>query len=193
MVRAPSPQRLDPANPGDRLRSSRESHEEDSIESSPVVLDPQKEFSDNIESLWWSSNFDEAIRTISDNEELPDDFLQKQLALTHAYQCLASKQNLTDTASIENMLAQIQKLEPDSFDSLRELIALTQAIPEETAKSNGKLDDSGEFEFMLGKIPIEDFFYDLQQKKERKKTRSENVSDIIFNELQKAWEWSTED
>lgn len=170
--------------------NSKEPHPNAPDETLLFEEDPQRKFAFKIKSLWLNSRFDDAIKTIRDNNELPDVFLQKQLALTIAYQSLTRKKTITDSENIQNILIQIQQLKPNTLDSLRELIVLTHALPEEISESNGRYHDSDEYEFILGNIAMEDFFYDLQKKKEKQKTKIEELNNIIFNELQKAQEWN---
>lgn len=124
---------------------------------------------DQLEALWWNCNFQDAKDKLSNRNNGHDSSISQEMAfaLTHAYEHLADAQVVTDgqtSSAIALHLCEMQPLE--SLDAFLDYLTLRLSLPEgyRLRPANILSTDTEEYAFILGMVPMEDFFGELQSK-----------------------------
>ncbi len=125
--------------------------------------DPATIFS-YVENLWWQGRFDEALELLESKpaEDAAATELELALALTHAYRAISEKQTVDPEARqrVVRGLAHFQAVK--SLNHLRHYVTLRVALPENFRVPELQPEEYEEFQFILGLIPIEEYFNRLK-------------------------------
>lgn len=115
---------------------------------------------DQLESLWRQGKFKQAKQLIKERtgQESDSDHLL-ETALTHAYEHLTRNRELRKQSTIEIITrAAKQLLPPANMQHIRDYLTLRVLLPATSAAKNASAQECDEYKFILGLIPMEEFF-----------------------------------
>lgn len=117
-----------------------------------------------LERLWRQGKFDEAINLLQPSEgNNGHDASAIDLALTHAYQAIAKNEKIVGDKTANLILNGLEMISPaESLRNLRNYLTLRLALPELEHQTANSVDESQEYEFILGLVSMEDFFGNLK-------------------------------
>jgi serine/threonine-protein kinase len=132
-------------------------HIEDQKESSPVNESIQDRIL-HLENLWWQGQFNQALDFLNNSDKNSEAFAVER-ALTHAYQLVSNKQTTKNSETLDILLAGLETLTPaNSLTELRHYLTLRLCLVERVHKPKEELSDFEEYKFILGLIPMEEYF-----------------------------------
>ena len=128
----------------------------------PAPVPPVSETVQNrilhLENLWWQGQFDEALEFLNNSDKNAAAFAL-ELALTHAYQLVSNKQTAENGETLSILLAGLETLTPaSSLTDLRHYLTLRLCLVERARKPTKESPDFEEYKFILGLIPMEEYF-----------------------------------
>ncbi|NIR52236.1 serine/threonine protein kinase [candidate division KSB1 bacterium] len=141
-----------------------------------------------VENLWWQCKFQEAFeflhKAIDTNET--NIMLEQELALTHAYEMFTNQQVVDNEEMLEDLFAGLEHTnQTNSLNDLRTYLTLRMALPEGFQPNHRPDDDFEEFRFILGLIPIDEYFGRLKHEPKTDNIHfgSFNLTEEVLNPL----------
>ncbi|MFQ5638632.1 MAG: protein kinase [bacterium] len=118
-----------------------------------------------LETLWFDEKFNDAqdvLKNIAETNK-SDEAYDRALALTQAYTFIAKRQKAQKDKDIDVLFSGLETISPsNSLQDLRHYLTLRACFPRTIFTKTEETDLLEEFKFILGLIPIEEFFNKLK-------------------------------
>ncbi|MFQ5709181.1 MAG: tetratricopeptide repeat protein, partial [bacterium] len=122
-----------------------------------------------LETLWWAGNFDEARAVIEKSSATGPDKSQRllQLALTHAYQLIYNDEETKNIDVIRLLWHGLGSINPaDSLEALRNYLTIRLPLLNSHTEQAAMTEKLDEYDFILGRIPLDDYFNQFDKERD---------------------------
>ncbi len=122
-----------------------------------------------LEQLWWQQDFAQAKELVETKQRAlgndSDHALDLELALTHAYESMACKKPVRNKNIIGLLSNVLDELLPaDTMEGVRDYLTLRMVMPKHLTQKPAFMTapDCREYKFILGMVPMDEFFGSIQ-------------------------------